>query len=150
MLVQIAVALAETWFLAELGTASLAGSALVVPFITMMHNMAAGGIGGGVASAMARALGAGRIDEARLLVPQAVLLAVGIGLSFTLFGWLALPTLYPLMVGGIELMEFSRRIGNQMAVLPFTVILDRSGKVQATQVGILKPEKLESIIKPLL
>ena len=29
------------------------------------------------ASAMARALGAGRIDEARLLVPQAVLLAVG-------------------------------------------------------------------------
>ena len=28
MLVQIAVALAETWFLAELGTASLAGSAL--------------------------------------------------------------------------------------------------------------------------
>ena len=31
MLVQIAVALAETWFLAELGTASLAGSALVVP-----------------------------------------------------------------------------------------------------------------------
>lgn len=57
---------------------------------------------------------------------------------------------YPLMVGGIELMEFSRRIGNQMAVLPFTVILDRSGKVQATQVGILKPDKLESIIKPLL
>ena len=46
MLVQIAVALAETWFLAELGTASLAGSALVVPFITMMHNMAAGGVGG--------------------------------------------------------------------------------------------------------
>ena len=98
MLVQIAVALAETWFLAELGTASLAGSALVVPFITMMHNMAAGGVGGGVASAMARALGAGRTDEARLLVPQAVLLAVGIGLSFTLFGWLALPALYPLMV----------------------------------------------------
>lgn len=57
---------------------------------------------------------------------------------------------YPLMVGGIETMEFSKRIGNQMAVLPFTVILDRAGKVQATQVGILKPEKLESIIKPLL
>lgn len=99
MLAQIAVALAETWFLAELGTAALAGSALVVPFITMMHNMAAGGVGGGVASAMARALGAGRTDEARLLVPQAILLGVGIGLLFTVFGWFALPALYPAMIG---------------------------------------------------
>ena len=99
MLVQVGVALAETWFLAELGTAALAGSALVVPFITMMHNMAAGGVGGGVASALARALGAGRTDEARLLVPQAILLAVAIGLLFTLFGLLALPALYPAMIG---------------------------------------------------
>ena len=99
MLVQIGVALAETWFLAELGTASLAGAALVVPFVTMMHNMAAGGVGGGVASAMARALGAGRTDEARLLVPQAILLAVVIGLLFALFGSLALPALYPAMIG---------------------------------------------------
>lgn len=99
MLVQVGVALAETWFLARLGTASLAGAALVVPFITMMHNMAAGGMGGGVASAMARALGAGRTEAARVLVPQALLLGVAIALLFTLFGWLAGPPLYRVMGG---------------------------------------------------
>lgn len=99
MLVQVGVALAETWFLARLGTASLAGAALVVPFITMMHNMAAGGMGGGVASAMARALGAGRTEDARVLVPQALLLGIAIALLFTLFGWLAGPPLYRTMLG---------------------------------------------------
>lgn len=106
MLVQVSVALAETWFLARLGTASLAGAALVVPFITMMHNMAAGGMGGGVASAMARALGAGRTEDARVLVPQALLLGVAIALLFTLFGWLAGPPLYRVMGGeGVVLGE---------------------------------------------
>jgi putative MATE family efflux protein len=99
MLVQVGVALAETWFLARLGTTSLAGAALVVPFITMMHNMAAGGMGGGVASAMARALGAGRTEDARVLVPQALLLGAAIALLFTLFGWLAGPPLYRVMGG---------------------------------------------------
>lgn len=105
MLVQVVVALAETWFLAELGTASLAGAALVVPFITMMHNMAAGGMGGGVAAAMARALGAGRTDEARALVPQALLLGVAMALLFTLFGLVAGPPLYWAMGGDGAVLE---------------------------------------------
>jgi putative MATE family efflux protein len=94
MLVQIAVALAETWYIARLGTASLAGAALVVPFVVIMHNMAAGGMGGAVAAAMARALGSGRIEDARALVLHALLLGTAIALCFTLFGWLAAPAIY--------------------------------------------------------
>jgi hypothetical protein len=42
-----------------------------------MMNMANGGMGGGVASALARALGGGRHDDARALVLHALLLGVG-------------------------------------------------------------------------
>lgn len=57
---------------------------------------------------------------------------------------------YPLVVGGLETMEFARQLGNQRSVLPFTLVIDRSGKVTSAQVGMLRPEKLESLLKPLL
>ena len=57
---------------------------------------------------------------------------------------------YPLVVGGMETMEFARQLGNHATVLPYTLILDRQGKVVASQIGIVPPEKLETIIRPLL
>lgn len=57
---------------------------------------------------------------------------------------------YPLVVGGMETMEFARQLGDRATVLPFTLILDRGGKVRIAQVGVLRPEKLESLIRPLL
>ena len=68
MLIQILVAVADGIFVGRLGTDALAGMALVVPFVTLMFNIANGGMGGGVASAMARALGAGRLDDARRML----------------------------------------------------------------------------------
>lgn len=57
---------------------------------------------------------------------------------------------YPVLVGGLESMDFARQVGNRRGVLPFTLVIDRSGKVVTTEIGILKPEKLESLLKPLL
>ena len=57
---------------------------------------------------------------------------------------------YPLVVGGAETMEFARQLGNQRGVLPFTVVVDRTGKVSAREIGILRPDKLDSLLKPLL
>ena len=57
---------------------------------------------------------------------------------------------YPLLVGGVETMEFARQVGNRAGVLPFTLVLDRSGRVAATHVGVFKPETLESALTPLL
>jgi thiol-disulfide isomerase/thioredoxin len=57
---------------------------------------------------------------------------------------------YPVLVGGLESMDFARQVGNWRGVLPFTLVLDRQGKVVSTEVGILKPEKLEVLLKPLL
>ena len=100
MAVQILVAIAETWFIAQLGGDALAGLALVLPFLVLMHNMANGGMGGGVASALARALGGGRLEDARALVWHALVLAVAFALAFTILGWMVAPALYRLMGGG--------------------------------------------------
>ena len=58
VLVQTAVSVVETWLVGRLGTTSLAALALVFPFVILMQMMSAGSMGGGVASAVARALGA--------------------------------------------------------------------------------------------
>ena len=84
MLVQIVVAIADGVFVGRLGTDALAGMALVIPFVTLMFNVANGGMGGGVASSMARALGAGRIDDARAIVLHAMILAAAFAAGFTL------------------------------------------------------------------
>ena len=50
--------LAETWLAARQGTAALAAWAVVLPFALLMQQASAGAMGGGVVSAVARALGA--------------------------------------------------------------------------------------------
>src|SRR5262245_58054088 len=71
MIVQASVGLIETWFVGKLGTDALAGVALVFPVLMLMQMMSAGAMGGGIASAIARTLGAGRRAEADALVLHA-------------------------------------------------------------------------------
>jgi putative MATE family efflux protein len=99
MLVQIVVAIADGVFVGRLGADALAGMALVIPFVTLMFNLANGGMGGGVASSMARALGAGRLDHARAIVLHALILAAVFAAGFTLADWAFAPALFRLLGG---------------------------------------------------
>ena len=72
MFVQAAVGLIETYFIAKLGTDALAGVALVFPVLMLMQMMSAGAMGGGISSAIARALGGGRRADADALVLHAL------------------------------------------------------------------------------
>jgi Na+-driven multidrug efflux pump len=83
LVVQTFVGVAETYFVSFLGTDALAGVALVFPVLMLMQMMSNGGIGGGVASAVARALGGGRKRDADALAFHALVLAIGLGLVFT-------------------------------------------------------------------
>jgi putative MATE family efflux protein len=94
MIVQIGVAVSEAWFVARVGIDALAGIALVIPFITLMMNMANGGMGGGVASALARALGGSRAEDAKALLLHALVLAAAMALLFGVFAWTALPAIF--------------------------------------------------------
>src|SRR5689334_25239514 len=75
MIAQSGVSIAETWVIGQLGTEALAGFALVFPLFMLMTMVAAGGIGGGIASAIARASGGGRTADVRALVVHALLIA---------------------------------------------------------------------------
>src|SRR3977135_2951928 len=59
MVAQAATGLIETWFVSRLGIHALAGMALVFPGFMMMQMLSAGAVGGGISSAIARALGSG-------------------------------------------------------------------------------------------
>lgn len=60
MMARAAVSTCEVYFIGWLGTEALAGASLVFPLVMLMYTMSAGGMGGGVASAVARALGGSR------------------------------------------------------------------------------------------
>jgi putative MATE family efflux protein len=97
--VQASIGLIETYFVAKLGTDALAGMALVFPVVMLIQMMSAGGMGGGISSAIARTLGARRRAEADVLVWHAVAIAVALGLFTTLAAWLGGPALYAAMGG---------------------------------------------------
>src|SRR6476619_8637896 len=82
MLAQALTGLIETWFVSRLGTDALAGMALVFPGFMMMQMLSAGAMGGGISSAIARALGAGRRDDADALVLHALIVNLAIGAAF--------------------------------------------------------------------
>jgi len=82
MLAQAGVGLIETYFVGKLGTDALAGMALVFPAVMLMQMTSAGAMGGGIASAIARALGARRRNDADALVLHALLIAAVFALVF--------------------------------------------------------------------
>jgi putative MATE family efflux protein len=86
MMAQTSTGLIEMWFVARLGTDALTGMALVMPVLILMQNMSLGAIGGGISSAVARALGAGRRDDADSHVLHALAIAAGLAAAFTLLG----------------------------------------------------------------
>jgi MATE family, multidrug efflux pump len=84
MLAQAATGLIETWFVSRLGTDALAGMALVFPGVMLMQMISAGAMGGGISSAIARALGAGRREEADALVLHALVINIALGALFSI------------------------------------------------------------------
>ncbi len=99
MLAQASTGLIETWWVSHLGTDALAGMALVFPGFMMMQMLSAGAMGGGISSAIARALGAGRRDDASALVLHALIINGLLGLCFSAAFLLLGPQLYRSMGG---------------------------------------------------
>jgi putative MATE family efflux protein len=80
---QAATGLIETYWVGRLGTDALAGMALVFPGVMLMQMISSGAMGGGISSAIARALGGGRRAEADALVLHAVVINVLLGATFS-------------------------------------------------------------------
>jgi hypothetical protein len=93
------VVIAETSYIGRLGVESLAAMALVSPFVILTMTMSGGAMGGGVASAIARALGAGDADRASALAAHALLIGICFGLTFMLVMLIFGPSLLALLGG---------------------------------------------------
>src|SRR4029079_15352506 len=82
-LVQASTGLIETYFIGKLGTDALAGVALVFPGVMLMQMMSSGAMGGGVSSAIARALVGSRRADADATVLHALIIAAGFAAFFS-------------------------------------------------------------------
>jgi thiol-disulfide isomerase/thioredoxin len=57
---------------------------------------------------------------------------------------------YPVLVGGAEVIDVTRRLGNRAGALPYTLVLDRAGNMVAGHLGILTEAQLSALVAPLL
>jgi Na+-driven multidrug efflux pump len=99
MVVQASIGLVETYFVAKLGLDALAGMALVFPLFMLLVMVSAGSMGGGILSAIARALGSGNRERANELVWSAVAITIALASITTVMALVFGPKLYALMGG---------------------------------------------------
>src|SRR6267143_2075903 len=99
MLVMASTGLIETWWVSRLGTDALAGIELVFPLYMMMQMLTAGAMGGGISSAIARALGGGRRADADALVLHAIVVNLTIGIVCSVLVLACGPALYRALGG---------------------------------------------------
>ena len=102
----------DGFFLGRIGTDALAGASLAFPWVMMVLQTTNSGMGVGVSSAVARALGAGRRDRADALVFHAFLLALAIGAIFSTGFLLRAPFLFRWMGGGDEMLAHALSYAN--------------------------------------
>lgn len=57
---------------------------------------------------------------------------------------------YPVLVGSMNTWSVAQAAGNRMSVLPYTVVINRSGEIIETYVGRVNRKKLEKLVVPLL
>src|SRR6202047_4317434 len=95
----------DGFFLGRIGTNALASASLAFPWLMMVLQTTDSGMGVGVSSAVARALGAGRHDRADALVFHAFLLALAIAAIFSTALLLGAPFLFRWMGGRDEMLS---------------------------------------------
>jgi MATE family, multidrug efflux pump len=99
MLAMALVAIAETAYVGTLGTPPLAGLALAFPLVMLQQMMSGGAMGGGVSSAISRALGAGDEQRASALAFHALVLGCAFGVVSTIAMLLFGEPIYRLLGG---------------------------------------------------
>lgn len=111
LLMAAVVAIAETYYVGQLGVVSLAAMALVFPFGMLTHMMSGGAMGSGVSSSISRALGAGQADKAALLAFHAIVIGLLAGVLYSLVFVLGGPLFYRWLGGSGEVLAAASEFG---------------------------------------
>jgi Na+-driven multidrug efflux pump len=149
----------DAHFVGQLGPGALAGISLVFPLIMLMQQMANSSMGGAIASAVARAIGAGRDADASALVVHGLVVAAGMAVIFTSVLLIAGPAIYALMGGGAgeiraAALEYSNAIfAGALAywlLSTLTSVVRGAGQAAVLAVVYIAAEALHIILVPLL
>lgn len=89
----------HTYFVSRLGDDAIAAVSLVFPIVMILLTVVSGGLGTGVASGIARALGAGRAHDARAIAEHAIVITTGLAIGGSLTSELGARALFRLMGG---------------------------------------------------
>lgn len=147
----------HTYFVSRLGATAIAAVSLVFPISLVATAMMAGGIGSGVATAIAQALGSGRRAEAERIAEQAFLITLIVSVAFTVGLWAGAPGLFRLMGGRDEVLSGASRFARVLfggAVITFTVstcdsILRGEGNVRIPSIGSVISLTLQIVFTPI-
>jgi putative MATE family efflux protein len=130
----------DAHFVGGFGLEALAGLALVFPLMMLMQQMANMAMGGAIAASIARAIGAGRREDAGLLVIHALVIAAGIAALFSAVFLLAGPSIYSLLGGRGAMLAAALEYSNVIfaGALAYWLLGTLTSVVRATgQVAVL-------------
>ena len=130
----------DAHFVGRLGLDALAGLALVFPLMMLMQQMANMAMGGAIAASIARAIGAGRREDAASLVIHALVIAAGAAALFSALFLLGGPTIYGWLGGRGPILAAALEYSNVIfaGALAYWILGALTSVVRATgQVAIL-------------
>jgi putative MATE family efflux protein len=147
----------DAHFVGRLGSSALAGISLVFPMIMLMQQMANSSMGGAIASAVARAIGAGRHADASALVIHGVIVATGMAVIFSSVLLVCGPMIYGLMGGSGETRDAALAYSNAIFAGAFaywllstlTSVIRGAGQAAVLAIVYIAAEAFHIILVPL-
>ena len=148
----------DAHFVGQIGSSALAGISLVFPLIMLMQQMANSSMGGAIASAIARAIGAGRHADASALVIHGMVIAVGMAAIFASVLLIGGPAIYTLMGGTDDTLASAVEYSNAIfagalaywLLSTLTSVVRGAGQAAVLAVVYLAAEVLHILLVPTL
>src|SRR5438477_8277021 len=148
----------DAHFVVRQGASALAGLSLVFPLLMLMQQMANSSMGGAVASAIARAIGSGRQEDAAALAVHGAVIGGGMAALFSAILLIAGPSIYGLMSGEGPIraaaIEYSNAIfAGALAywlLSTLTSVVRGTGQAAVLAVVYIAAEALHIVLVPLL
>ena len=148
----------DAHFVGQMGPGALAGISLVFPMIMLMQQMANSSMGGAIASADARAIGAGRHADASALVIHGVVIAAGMAVIFALVLLIGGPAIYTLMGGAGDTRAAALEYSNAIFAGAFaywmlstlTSVVRGAGQAAVLAAVYVAAEALHIVLVPVL
>ncbi len=148
----------DAHFVGQLGPNALAGISLVFPPLMLMQQVANSSIGGAIASAVARAIGANRHADASALVIHAIIIAAGMAAIFSAVLLVGGPFIYTLMGGSDETLSAALQFSNPIfagalaawLLSTFTSVIRGAGHATVLAVVYIAAELLHIVLVPVL